>query len=71
MVTDRESVVDALRIAGDYDRAFQASCILPAYVDTEKDAGLLGQLGLSPTMLHAARNRSGKATRSGPVTNTS
>jgi hypothetical protein len=48
MNTDRESVVDALRLQGEHDRAFQASCALPPHIDTEKDAGLLSQLGLTP-----------------------
>jgi hypothetical protein len=51
MNTDRESVVDALRSQGEHDRAFQASCALPPKIDTEKDAGLLSQLGVTPGLL--------------------
>ena len=51
MVTDRRTVVHALRAQGDHDRALQASCMLPAVVDTEKDANVLGMLGVSPGAL--------------------
>jgi hypothetical protein len=51
MNTERKSVVDALRSQGEHDRAFQASCALPPHIDTEKDAGLLNQLGLSARSL--------------------
>ena len=51
MVTNRESVVSALRAQGDHDRALQASCSLPALVDTDKDANVLGMLGVSPSSL--------------------
>ena len=51
MVTDRQNVVHALRAQGDHDRALQASCILPAVVDTEKDANVLSMLGVCPASL--------------------
>jgi hypothetical protein len=57
MVTDRSFVVDVLRTAGEHDRALQARCALPPQVDTEKDAGLLSQLGVPASMLAGAPAR--------------
>ena len=57
MVTDRENVVHALRAQGDHDRALQASCILPAVVDTEKDANVLSMLGVSPSSIEEDAQR--------------
>ena len=51
MVTDRTTVVHALRAQGDHDRALQASCILPTMVDTDKDANVLSMLGVCPSSL--------------------
>ena len=51
MVTDRTTVVDALRAQGDHDRALQAYCMLPAVVDTDKDANVLSMLGVCPSTL--------------------
>ena len=58
MVTDRENVVRALRAQGDHDRALQASCILPAVVDTDKDANVLSMLGVCPSTLEGDAVRS-------------
>jgi hypothetical protein len=58
MVTDRENVVHALRAQGDHDRALQASCILPAVVDTDKDANVLSMLGVCPSTLEEDAVRS-------------
>ena len=48
MQTERGSVVRALRSRGDHDRALQAECSLPQWVDTERDAGVLLQLDVEP-----------------------
>jgi hypothetical protein len=57
MVTDRAHVVHALRAQGDHDRALQASCILPAMVDTDKDANVLSMLGVCPASLQEDTDR--------------
>ena len=54
MHAEREVIVRALRSRGDHDRALQAECSLPQWVDLEEDAGLLQQLdvevsGIEPT----------------------
>ena len=46
MLTDRETVVGALRARGEHDAAIRAACLLPKQVDTREDAGVLHQLGL-------------------------
>lgn len=46
MQAEREVVVQALRSDGDHDRALQAQCVLPTYVDSDADAGLLSRLGV-------------------------
>ena len=51
MMTDREAVVDVLRSHGEHDRALEAQCTLPQWVDVEEDAGVLQQLGVSPSEL--------------------
>lgn len=37
MLTERGSVVRALRSRGDHDRALEAECKLPKWVDLEQD----------------------------------
>ena len=49
MQTERGSVVRALRSRGDHDRALQAECSLPQWVDTERDAGVLLHLDVEPS----------------------
>lgn len=44
MYAERERVVRALRSRGDHDRALQAQCSLPQWVDLRRDVGLLQQL---------------------------
>lgn len=44
MHAERDRVVRALRSRGDHDRALQAQCCLPQWVDLEQDAGLLQQV---------------------------
>ena len=51
MHTDRSSVVRALRSRGEHDRAIQAACALPRWVDTERDAGLLLSLDVDVAAL--------------------
>jgi hypothetical protein len=41
MFTRREEVVRTLRSRGEHDRALQAECALPKWVDLDADAGLL------------------------------
>jgi hypothetical protein len=43
----RQTVVDLLRNQGDEGTAVQAEAQLPERVDTERDAGLLEQLGVN------------------------
>ena len=51
MYLDKDAVEAKLRADGEHDRAQQASCVLPRTVDTERDAGLLSQLEVSPNEL--------------------
>lgn len=51
MRASRDLVVDVLRSRGEHDRALEARCALPAYVDTEGDAGLLTQFDVEPSDL--------------------
>jgi hypothetical protein len=51
MVTTRDSVVEVLRSWGEHDRAAAAGCCLPRYVDTDRDALRLHELGLSEQLL--------------------
>ena len=51
MLTERETIVDILRSGGQHDRALQAACALPRYIDVEADAALLGRLGVNPGAL--------------------
>lgn len=47
MHIEKADVVDQLRARGDHDRAQQAESLLPRWVDTDQDAGLLHQLDLN------------------------
>ena len=51
MQTERGSVVRALRSRGDHDRALQAECSLPPWVDTERDVNVLLQLDVDPSAI--------------------
>ena len=53
MHTERETVVRALRSRGDHDRALQAQCTLPRWVDSERDASVLLQLDVEPADIQA------------------
>lgn len=53
MLTERDAVVRALRSRGDHDRALQARCCLPQWVDLEADAGVLQQVDLEVSDLEA------------------
>lgn len=55
MLTERKVVVRALRSRGDHDRALQAECSLPQWVDLEEDAGLLQQVDVEVSELQADR----------------
>jgi hypothetical protein len=48
MQIDKNQILELLRSQGDHDKAQQADQELPGQVDTDKDAGLLGKLGLDP-----------------------
>ncbi len=51
MVTSRDSVIEVLRRLGEHDRAAAAGCSLSRWVDTERDALRLHELGLSEQAL--------------------
>ena len=53
MHTERQTVVRALRSRGDHDRALQAECSLPRWVDSERDAGVLLQLDVESADIEA------------------
>ena len=48
MQFDKSQVLELLRSQGKHSQADQAEGELPAQVDTERDAGLLARLGLTP-----------------------
>lgn len=52
MKTDRSTIVEALRAEGDHDRALQVSCALPRFVDTDQDAAVLRELGITDKVEH-------------------
>lgn len=60
MHAEREIVVRALRSRGDHDRALQAQCVLPQWVDLEQDAGLLKQLDVEPSSIGTALDAVGR-----------
>lgn len=55
MLAERKVVVHALRSRGDHDRALQAECSLPKWIDTEADAGVLQQVDVEVSDLEAVR----------------
>lgn len=55
MLTERKVVVRALRSRGDHDRALQAECSLPQWIDTEEDAGVLQQVNVEVSELRAGQ----------------
>ena len=48
MEIGKQQIIDLLKKRGDHDQAGQAASDLPDQVDTERDAGLLGKLGIDP-----------------------
>ena len=48
MQIDKSQIIDLLKSRGEDDKASQAESELPETVDTEKDAGMLGKLGVNP-----------------------
>jgi hypothetical protein len=54
MHTEREVIVRTLRSRGDHDRALEAQCRLPQWVDLELDAGVLQQLDVEVAELAPA-----------------
>ncbi len=48
MQIDKSQIIDLLKSRGEDDKASQAESELPGKVDTEKDAGMLGTLGINP-----------------------
>ncbi len=48
MQIDKSQIIDLLKSRGEDDKASQAESELPETVDTEKDAGMLGKLGINP-----------------------
>jgi hypothetical protein len=59
MLTERGSVVRALRSRGDHDRALEAECKLPRWVDLEQDVGVLQQLDVEVSEIGRKVDRSG------------
>ena len=51
MEIPKTQILELLRSQGDHDKAGQADQQLPDQVDTDRDAGLLSQLGLNPQEL--------------------
>jgi len=51
MHAGRDEIVEALRDRGDHDRALEATCGLPRFVDTERDRGALKKVGVNPDTL--------------------
>ena len=51
MQIDKTQILELLRSQGNHEQASQADNELPQQVDTERDSGLLGNLGLDPQML--------------------
>ncbi len=43
---DRERIVRRLQAQGEFDRAANAGCELPAFVDEQEDRGVLASLGV-------------------------
>lgn len=48
MNIDRRQVIALLKDRGDHDKAAQAESELPEQVDTDRDHGVLAELGLEP-----------------------
>ena len=55
MLTERKVVVRALRSRGDHDRALQAECSLPRWVDHDADIGLLQQVDVEVSDLQSGQ----------------
>jgi hypothetical protein len=51
MEFDKETILSFLREKGESEKADKASQELPDRVDTDRDAGLLGRLGIDPQEL--------------------
>ena len=51
MVTSRDKIVEVLRDRGEHDRAAAATCALPPFVDTARDASLLHQFGIDTSSI--------------------
>jgi hypothetical protein len=51
MNIDKQQIVEMLRERGEDDKAQQAESSLPDQVDTERDSGMLQQLGIDPSDL--------------------
>jgi hypothetical protein len=51
MYTERKVIVRTLRSRGDHDRALEAECRLPQWVDHDLDAGVLQQLDVEVSAL--------------------
>jgi hypothetical protein len=57
MYTEREVIVRTLRSRGDHDRALEAQCRLPQWVDLELDAGVLQQLDVEVSAIEPVSGR--------------
>jgi hypothetical protein len=51
MNIDKSQILELLKSRGEDDKAAQADSELPDQVDTEKDGGLLANLGVNPADL--------------------
>ncbi|HEX8496907.1 MAG TPA: hypothetical protein VF661_06905 [Actinomycetales bacterium] len=54
MQIDKSQIIELLKQQGNHDQAGQAESELPDQVDTDQHAGLLGKLGIDPSMLLGA-----------------
>jgi hypothetical protein len=57
MYTEREVIVRTLRSRGDHDRALEAECRLPQWVDLEMDVGVLQQLDVEVSAIEPTVHR--------------
>ncbi len=68
MQIDKSRILELLRSQGNHDKAGQAESQLPEQVDTERDSGLLGNLGLDPQMLIGLLTKGGGGGGLGGIT---
>ena len=60
MQIDKQEILDMLKSQGNHDTATQADSQLPAKVDTDQHADILGKLGINPSDLSNLGGIAGK-----------